>query len=151
MFTTLISKLFGSPVTFICILAGAIVYTFVMILGSITELIEPAYPERLFFEILGWSVTAVVVILGIFALFIRKKQFDYPPNDDYEYYSEKEAERRLVRNNIIRIALSAIIIITAIINQWIYDLPFGSKFYLIAIILCVILEIVVRFVNRTLE
>ena len=122
MFTNLISKLFGSPVTFICILAGAIVYTFVMILGSITELIEPAYPERLFFEILGWFVTGVVIVAGIFAFFVRKKQFDYPPSEDYEYDSDKATERRLIRNNKIRIILSGALIVAGIVNQWIYDL-----------------------------
>lgn len=150
MLVNIIVRLLGSLTVLVSMLIGALAVTVIMVFGSTTELFEPIYPERLFFQIFGWFVTGAVIVSSIFALMLRKKKLDYPTDDSYKHDSWTETKRRLRRNNIIRIVLSILIISAGIVNQWFYDLPFGRYFYLFGIIICIVFDLTVRIVDRKL-
>ena len=150
MLVNIVVRLLGSLTVLVSMLIGALAVTIIMVFGSTTELFEPIYPERLFFQIFGWFVTGAVIVSSVFAFFLRKKKLDYPTDDSYEHDSWTETERRLRRNNTVRIVLSILIISGGIINQWFYDLPFGRYFYLFVIIICIVFDLTVRIVDRKL-
>jgi hypothetical protein len=78
MLVNIVVRLLGSLTVLVSMLVGALAVTIIMVFGSTTELFEPIYPERLFFQIFGWFVTGAVIASSVFVFFLRKKKLDYP-------------------------------------------------------------------------
>jgi len=110
------------------------------------------YPEALTLKILMWILTAAVTFSGaILFLFIwkdRNGKLDYPPNPDTR--KARSVDRVIARNNAIRIIISILFIVGTILSQWVVDLPLGPVFYWWGTGFCLLYEIGIRIVNKTL-